>query len=86
MSNDKEYEMYTLPEPKIDLLDLKPVQSRGRGRPRKNQSAQPSRPRPLSAYNLFVQEQMLAGAFSELSGQDRMSEISKMFSQTKQKD
>jgi hypothetical protein len=76
----EENECYTLPPERI-ALDLSPPAPRGRGRPRSNPapSSSASAKRPLSAYNLFIQKQMLAGAFAHLSGQDRMREISKMY-------
>ena len=55
---------------------ISPILKRGRGRPGKPKANAKREP---TKYNLFVKEQMLAGAFSDLSGQERLKAISKRY-------
>ena len=55
-----------------------PFQRRGRGRPTKaKKTTKSENERQPSAYNLYIQQQMLTGAFSHLQGQARFREIAK---------
>jgi hypothetical protein len=66
---------YVPPQPRE--RSISPILKRGRGRPSKPKAN--TTKREPTKYNLFVKEQMLAGAFSDLSGQERLKAISKMY-------
>lgn len=64
--------------PQTKNRSISPILKRGRGRPGKPKASASAKREPTK-YNLFVKEQMLAGAFSDLSGQERLKAISKRY-------
>lgn len=74
MSIDVDFSCIEYAEPSVPRPPS-PFQRRGRGRPK----TKTSNSRQPSAYNLYIQQQMLSGAFAHLEGHERFSQIAKTY-------